>query len=313
MVSAQSDALERTLREVCEQLAPLDTTPCSPGERVAAEWIAGRLRSAAVADVALEDEPCWGGFPRPWSILGECSDAAPCWCSERRSPGSLLALVSSPACSTRPRTGRGSCGGRCAAAVDGQRGRAGRRSRCAPGRSCCSPTTTPPRPAACSTRPCRRRSNARFPGLAAPVQDPATHMVDRRRGSRFVAGLSPPVRRRARHRGARHRRFAMSIIADMMRSPTVPGANDNLSASPPRRGRRAAPRPADPGTAGLLLSAGAEETLQDGIRGFIARHRRSSTPDRTWILNFDAIGSPRLIMIEGEGRSGCRSTPTPLP
>ena len=51
----------------------------------------------------------------------------------------------------------------------------------------------------------------------------------------------------------------------------------------------------------MLLSAGAEETLQDGIRGFVARHRHELDPDRTWMLNFDAIGSPRLIMLEGEG------------
>jgi len=47
-VLAQSDALQRTLREVCEQLAPIDKTACSPGEREAAEWIAARLRTAGV-------------------------------------------------------------------------------------------------------------------------------------------------------------------------------------------------------------------------------------------------------------------------
>src|SRR5271165_7245304 len=35
--------LEATLREVCDRLAPLDRTPCSPGEREAAVWIGRRL------------------------------------------------------------------------------------------------------------------------------------------------------------------------------------------------------------------------------------------------------------------------------
>jgi Iap family predicted aminopeptidase len=87
-----------------------------------------------------------------------------------------------------------------------------------------------------------------------------------------------------------------------MRSPTVPGANDNLSgvALIVAFAELLRDRPI-PGLRVVLLSAGAEETLQDGIRGFIARHRHELDPDRTWMLNFDAIGSPRLIMLEGEG------------
>ena len=44
-------------------LAPLDRTPCSPGEREAAEWLAGRLAAIDGVEVALEDEPSWGTFP----------------------------------------------------------------------------------------------------------------------------------------------------------------------------------------------------------------------------------------------------------
>src|ERR1700694_6350156 len=56
-------SLEGVLREVVEELAPIDRTPCSPGERQAAEWLAARLQSVAGVDVALEDEPSWGTFP----------------------------------------------------------------------------------------------------------------------------------------------------------------------------------------------------------------------------------------------------------
>jgi acetylornithine deacetylase/succinyl-diaminopimelate desuccinylase-like protein len=94
-VFAQSDALERTLREVCEQLAPVDTTPCSPGEREAAEWIAVRLREAGVAEVALEEEPSWGGAPPTLVALGALGIAgAALVLANRRMSGALLAAAS---------------------------------------------------------------------------------------------------------------------------------------------------------------------------------------------------------------------------
>ncbi|WP_139836916.1 M28 family peptidase, partial [Mycobacterium szulgai] len=51
----------------------------------------------------------------------------------------------------------------------------------------------------------------------------------------------------------------------------------------------------------LLVSLGAEEILQGGIYGFLARHRPELNPDRSYFLNFDTVGSPELIMLEGEG------------
>ena len=51
----------------------------------------------------------------------------------------------------------------------------------------------------------------------------------------------------------------------------------------------------------LLVSCGAEETLQDGIRAFLARHRGELAPGRTSFVNLDTVGSPHLAMLEGEG------------
>ena len=56
-----------------------------------------------------------------------------------------------------------------------------------------------------------------------------------------------------------------------------------------------------PGLRVLLVSCGAEETLQDGIRAFLARHRHELDPRRTWFVNLDTVGSPHLVMLEGEG------------
>ncbi|MBJ7347693.1 MAG: hypothetical protein JHC87_03855, partial [Thermoleophilaceae bacterium] len=59
-----------TLRTTIEQLAPLDRTPCSPGERQAAEWIAQQLRAADCSSVELQDEPSWGIFAPTSAGLG---------------------------------------------------------------------------------------------------------------------------------------------------------------------------------------------------------------------------------------------------
>ena len=92
------------------------------------------------------------------------------------------------------------------------------------------------------------------------------------------------------------------LLADIARHPVVPGANDNLSgvaalvaiAEALRDRPLAAPRV-------LLVSCGAEEVLQGGIYAFAERHLRPLDRDRTFVINFDTIGSPELALLEGEG------------
>jgi hypothetical protein len=77
-VKPAADTLEATLREVVETLAPIDRTPCSPGEREAAEWLAARLRAVSGVEVVLEDEPSWGIFA-PTVAGTTTSPASPRW------------------------------------------------------------------------------------------------------------------------------------------------------------------------------------------------------------------------------------------
>ena len=109
-------------------------------------------------------------------------------------------------------------------------------------------------------------------------------------------------RRRTAAAGGAFGALATAAAYDMMRSPTVPGANDNLSAVAAivALAEMLRERPL-PGVRVLLVSCGAEETLQDGIRGFISSHRHELDPSTTWFLNLDTVGSPHLIMVEGEG------------
>jgi len=93
-----------------------------------------------------------------------------------------------------------------------------------------------------------------------------------------------------------------ALVADVWRSETVPGANDNLSgvASLVALAELMRDRPI-PGLRVLLVSCGAEETLQDGIRAFMARHRHELDPAITRFVNLDTVGSPHLVSLEAEG------------
>jgi Zn-dependent M28 family amino/carboxypeptidase len=93
-----------------------------------------------------------------------------------------------------------------------------------------------------------------------------------------------------------------TLAANVARGAVVPGANDNLSAVAALV--RLAERLRDDPPAGvrvLLVSCGAEEVIQGGVYGFAKAHFSELDPARTWFVNLDTIGSPELLLLEGEG------------
>jgi Peptidase family M28 len=314
--------LEQVLREVVETLAPLERTPCSPGERQAAEWLAQRLRAVGGVDVALEDEPSWGIFAPTAAGLGLVGLlGAALVLTGRRPLGALLAAASfagivdeaqnGPRLVRRAlrrrrstvnggaRTGEGT--GR---ATDGHG--AGGRGGAAGGGAIDTLVVLAhhdaPQTGFIFDQTLQRRVHQLAPrlvesirtsppqwwvGLAGPLCTVAA-AVSRRRGPAWAAGAI----------GA----LGAAVVIDIWRSQTVQGANDNLSGAAALvalaellRARSA------PGLRVLLVSCGAEETLQDGVRAFIARHRHELAPEHTCFVNLDTIGSSRLVMLEGEG------------
>lgn len=301
--AADTEALKPTLREVCEHLAAIDTTPCSPGEREAAEWIAARLLAAGVSDVALEEEPSWGGSPPTLVTMGALGIAgAALVLANRRVSGALLAAAS--------------IAGVLDEAENGPRivRRTLRRRRTTV--NVVARVNTPGadrtlvvlahHDAAQTGRlfdqTLQKRLNERFPGLLGRFKTQPPQWWIGVAGQLGALVGAATGRRVPAAVGGAVTGLATCLVADVMRSPTVPGANDNLSAVAliVALAELLRDRPV-PGLRVVLLSTGAEEALQDGIRGFVARHRHELDPDRTWMLNFDTIGSPRLIMIEGEG------------
>jgi Zn-dependent M28 family amino/carboxypeptidase len=96
--------------------------------------------------------------------------------------------------------------------------------------------------------------------------------------------------------------LSVAAFHDIARSPVVPGANDNLSGVAVLVGLAERLR-AEPvaGLRVLLVSCGAEEVIQGGIQSFARKHFPRLATDRTWFLNLETVGSPQLIMLEGEG------------
>jgi hypothetical protein len=120
-------------------------------------------------------------------------------------------------------------------------------------------------------------------------------------GPLLALGAAVLGRRRTAAAGLALSIGATGFLADIWRSPTVPGASDNLSgvASLVALAEMLEARPV-PGLRVLLVSCGAEETLQDGIRAFMNRHRSDLVVGSTFFVNLDTIGSPELVMLEGE-------------
>jgi len=96
--------------------------------------------------------------------------------------------------------------------------------------------------------------------------------------------------------------LATASFSDIARSPFVAGANDNLSgvAVLAAVADTLSRRPLT-GLRVQLVSCGAEEVCQGGVIPYVRDRLRALDPRRTWVLNLDAVASPGLVMLEGEG------------
>ena len=97
---------------------------------------------------------------------------------------------------------------------------------------------------------------------------------------------------------------AGSLLAfgDIATRTVVPGANDNLTAVAVllELARLLREQPVE-GVRVLLLSTGSEESFMEGMRGWMRRHGPSLDRERTRVIVLETLGSPELILLEGEG------------
>lgn len=296
-------ALISLQREVVETLARLDRTPCSEGEREAARWIAGRLGSVGGVQVALEDEPSWGTFPPTSAGLGVLGIAgAALVLGGRRALGALLAASAFAGIVDEAHNGP-----RIVRRLVRRRKRTVNVVARAGDPDAEHTLVVLAHHDAAQTglifdQTLQRRVHERAPWLLEKAKSPPPQ---------WWVGLSGPLatflgalakRPRLAKAGLAIGTLGVLLVADVWRSETVPGANDNLSAVAALVGLAELMRERPvPGLRVLLVSCGAEETLQDGIRAFVARHRGELDPSRTAFVNLDTIGSPQLVSLEGEG------------
>ncbi len=319
----QADRLRATLREVVERLAGIDRTPCSPGEREAAEWLAERLRAVAGVEVALEEEPSWGTFPPTATGLGLLGMAgAALVLRGQRAAGVLLsaagiagildeaqngprivrrlvrrrrATVNVVARLGERRTGEPVARER----ITGERQQGERRG---PGTLVVIAHHDAPQTGLIFDQTLQRRIYELAPRVIERYKTPLPQWWTGLAGPASTLLAAAARRRGFARAGLLLGTLGTAAVADIWRSPTVAGANDNLSgvAALVALAELVRERPV-PGLRLMLVSCGAEETLQDGVRAFLKRHREELQPGRTWFVNLDTIGSPHLVMLDAEG------------
>jgi hypothetical protein len=303
-------ATEEALRVVVTRLAALERAPCSPGEREAAEWIVEQLREAGCR-VRIESDRVHGSFHWPLGLLAAAAAA-----------GGLAALTG------RRRTGA-LLGGLAAALMWEDLGGGHRRPlrRLLPRAHTPNVVAEAGDPDGARTLLVHAHHDAahtsfifdqrvprlvwrRFPGLVARLDRWPPPMALVFGGPVLVAAGSVLRRRRLALTGTVLAAGTAAVMADMARQPVVPGANDNLTAVAVliELARRLRDQPLD-GLRVVLLSAGAEESNQEGMIAFARRHFGALSPQSTWFMCFDTVGSPELVLIEGEGFLRMRDYP----
>jgi hypothetical protein len=295
---------EATLREVIETLAPIERRAGSDGEREAAEWIARRL-GAAGCEATVEPEQFHEGYARVMSTLSITSGLA-----------GAAALAS-----RRVRPLAGAVAGAVAAAIadDVSNGPRLFRRAASPARTTWNVVGSVGSADAPRTLVLLAHHDAaptgkifddnlqrwvgeRFPGILERIDTSVPLWWTLLAAPALVALGSLRGRRGLIATGLAGSALGAAVFEDVARSPIVPGANDNLTAVAVlvALAERVRAAPVD-GLRIVLASCGAEEVIQGGIYGFARRHFPALDRERTWFINLETLGSPRLMMLEGEG------------
>jgi hypothetical protein len=295
--------LEGVLREVVETLAPIDRTPCSPGERQAAEWLAGRLAAVEGVEVSLRDEPSWGTFPPMLAGLGVlgCAGAALALLGRRAgavtlAAGALAGIVdeaqNGPRVLRRLMRRRRRTVNLVARVGEGQQ---------LGGTLVVLAHHDAPQSGLLFDQTLQRRLYERAPQLFERFRTPLPQWWIGLAGPLCTIAGAASRRRGPAIAGLLIGALGSAIVADVWRNATVQGANDNLSGVGALVALAELLHETPVGVRVLLVSCGAEETLQDGVRAFVARHRHELDPAHTCFVNLDTVGSPHLVMLEAEG------------
>ena len=291
--------LRADLEEAVRHLASFERPSASDGERRAAEWIARRLRDHG-CQARIEEERAHGTY---WWPMG------------------LLCALAGAAALTGRRARALGAGAFAAAAIadDITGGRQWFRRLMLPSRPTWNVVAVAGDADAQRTAVVVAHHDAahtsllfspapsafvgeRFPALLERTDTTPPLMWPVIGGPLLVAAGALLGARGVRTAGAVLALGAAASFAEIGLRGVVPGANDNLSGVATLIGlaRRLADQPVD-GMRVLLVSTGSEESFMEGMQAFGRRHFASLPADRTHVIWVDTVGSPELVMLEGEG------------
>jgi acetylornithine deacetylase/succinyl-diaminopimelate desuccinylase-like protein len=314
------------LEAALHHLAAIERPSASEGEREAAEWIAARLE-ALNCSAQVEEERAHGTYWWPLGIAAAAGAVGGALASWGRRHGSATRVSERPrgggggrrACSLRLAGGALAAAGAAAIADDITGGRLWLRRALLPHRPTFNVVAQAGDRDASRTlvlvahhdaahtsmlfdpRPLRAFAD-RFPDVYArctstpPLMWPVI-------GGPALAALGALTGSRALLRaGTLVSAETVAAMAEIGAGAVVPGANDNLTGVATLLGVAHALReePVE-GLRVLLLSTGSEESFMEGMQAFAVRHFPSLPVETTHIICVDTVGSPRLVLIEGEG------------
>jgi hypothetical protein len=291
--------LRADLEEAVRHLASFERPSASDGERRAAEWIARRLRDHG-CQARIEGERAHGTYWWPMGLL--CALAGAGGLTGRRAPALGAAAFAT-----------------AAIADDITGGRQWFRRLMLPSRPTWNVVAVAGDANAQRTAVVVAHHDAahtsllfspapgafvgeRFPALLERTDTTPPLMWPVIGGPLLVAAGALLGARGVRTAGAVLALGAAASFAEIGLRGVVPGANDNLSGVATLIGlaRRLADQPVD-GLRVLLVSTGSEESFMEGMQAFGRRHFASLPADRTHVICVDTVGSPELVMLEGEG------------
>jgi hypothetical protein len=298
-MAATADALHAELEGVVRHLASFQRPSASAGERRAAEWIARRL-SEHGCEARVEQERAHGTYWWPMGLL--CALAGTAALAGRRTPALAAGAFAT-----------------AAIADDITGGRQWFRRRLLPSRPTWNVVAEAGDRDAERTIVVVAHHDAahtsllfspapsafvgeHFPGLIERSDTTPPLMWPVIGGPLLVAAGALLGVRSVRVAGTALALACAAAFAEIGARGVVPGANDNLTGVATIAGlaRRLAEEPVA-GVRVLLVSTGSEESFMEGMQAFARRHFATLPTDRTHVICVDTVGSPELVMLEGEG------------
>lgn len=290
--------MQARLREIVSTLAAMERGSASDGERRAAEWIRERFAAAGL-DARIEPEPAHGTY---WWPLGLCSAVATlAGLSGSRVLGVLGGAAAAAGVvddvSAGPHLVRKLLPRRTTYNVVAEAGAGGgehertlvfiaHHDAAHGGFIFWDKLVTAPMDA--------------FPELLGTSETSPPVMQLVAAGPALVALGSLLGSPRLRTAGTVIAVGCVAAFTDIGLRRVVPGANDNVTAVATELALAEDLELPD-GLRVIFLSTGSEESFMEGMRGWMRRHRASLDPATTRFVCLESLGSPQLLVIEGEG------------